>query len=124
MTIGSGIINSQLMVAFSSGFNNFYNLSAVVYISQTQKFIPMNHSIENKQDLLAELFHLADVNNSQASYNAVLKIKRWKFIMKIPGISKKIREEANVSLEKTFFNYVTSTYVLIEEGYFFSPSEN
>jgi hypothetical protein len=84
----------------------------------------MNNSIENKQDLLAELFHLADINNSQASYNAVLKIKRWKFIMKIPGISKKIREEANLSLEKTFFNHVSSTYILIEEGYFFSPSEN
>lgn len=84
----------------------------------------MNHSIENKQDLLAELFHLSDTNSSQASYNAVLKIKRWKFIMKIPGISKKIREEANVSLEKSFFNYVSSTYVLIEEGYFFTPSEN
>jgi hypothetical protein len=84
----------------------------------------MNHSIENKQDLLAELFHLADINNSQASYNAVLKIKRWKFIMKIPGISPKIREEANTSLEKTFFRYVSSTYILIEEGYFFTPSEN
>ena len=84
----------------------------------------MNHSIENKQDLLAELFHLADINNTQASYNAVLKIKRWKFIMKIPGISPKIKEEANLSLEKTFFRFVSNTYILIEAGYFFSPSEN
>ena len=44
--------------------------------------------------------------------------------MKIPGISPKIKEEANASLDKTFFRYVTSTYILIEEGYFFTPSEN
>ena len=84
----------------------------------------MNFSIENKQELLAEEFHITDINNSQQSYNAVLKIKRWKFIMKIPGIGKKIKQEANGSLEKTFFNYVSNTYVLIEEAYFFSPSEN
>ncbi len=84
----------------------------------------MNHSIENKQEVLAEEFHIADINSSQASYNAVLKIKRWKFIMKIPGIGIKIKQEANGSLEKTFFDYVSSTFVLIEEGYFFSPSEN
>ena len=84
----------------------------------------MNHSIENKQELLAEEFHIADVNSSQASYNAVLKIKRWKFIMKIPGIGNKIKQEANGSLEKTFFNFVSNTFVLIEEGYFFTPSEN
>jgi len=84
----------------------------------------MNHPIENKQEALAEQFHIADINSSQASYNAVLKIKRWKFIMKIPGIGHKIREEANGSLEKTFFCFVSNTFILIEEGYFFSPSEN
>ena len=80
--------------------------------------------MKNNQDLLAEQFVLNDIRVSHASYEAVLKIRRWKFIIKIPGIGTRMRKEADSSMQKTLLSYVSNSFVLIEEGYFFSPSEN
>jgi len=84
----------------------------------------MKNAIPNKQNVLAEQFHLNDIQVSQSSYEAVLKIKRWKFISRIPGIGKSLRKEADGNLKRTLLTYVPNTCVLIEEGYFFSPNEN
>ena len=84
----------------------------------------MNDLIRNNQDVLAEQFVLNDIRVSQTSYEAILKIKRWKFIVKIPGIGNRIRKEADVSIQKTLLSYVSNSFVLIEEGYFFTPSQN
>ncbi len=84
----------------------------------------MNHSNMSNQEILAEEFAVYDTLINKASNEAVLKIKRWKFIGKIPGIGKRIRKEADRSIEKTLFSYVSNTYVLIEEGYYFDASAN
>lgn len=84
----------------------------------------MKNAIPNKQELLAEQFHINDIHVTQASYEAVLKIKRWKFISRIPGIGKQIKKEADGNLKRTLLTYIPNTCVLIEEGYFFSPCEN
>jgi hypothetical protein len=84
----------------------------------------MNRHIFNNQDSLAEQFILNEINVTQASYEALLKIKRCKFIMKIPGIGVRLREEAAASISKTFLSYTSNTYVLMEEGYYISSLEN
>lgn len=85
---------------------------------------PMKNAIPNQQEVLAEQFHINDIQISHTSYEAVLKIKRWKFISKIPGIGKRIIKEADGNLERTLLNYISNTSVLIEEGYYFSSNEN
>jgi hypothetical protein len=84
----------------------------------------MNRRIFNNQDSLAEQFILEEINVTQASYEALLKIKRCKFIMKIPGIGVRLREEAAASIKKTFLSYTSNTYVLMEEGYYVSSLDN
>ena len=45
----------------------------------------MDPLITNNQKFLAEQFCLGDVQVNKLSYNAVLIIKRWKLIRKIPA---------------------------------------
>ena len=80
----------------------------------------MNLHIFNNQDALAEQFILNEINVTQASYEALLKIKRCKFIMKIPGIGIRLKQEAEESIRKSFLSYDANTYILMEEGYYVS----
>lgn len=81
-------------------------------------------AIKNKQNLLAEEFHLNDIQINKFNYESVLKIKRWKFIMNIPGIGSRIRVEATHDIRDTFLSYVKNSEVLFAEGYFDEPLEN
>lgn len=79
----------------------------------------MDRNIINKQESLAEQLLIDDIIIGHISHEAVLKIKRWKFIIKIPGIHEHIRKEAGKSIQISFLNYITNKFLLKEEGYFF-----
>lgn len=80
--------------------------------------------IKNKQNFLAEEFHLKDIQINKLNYEANLKIKRWKFIMNIPGIGTRIREEATNDIHDTFLIYLKNSDVLGEEGFYDEFLEN
>lgn len=75
----------------------------------------MNHSMTNDQHLLAEQVVLNDMHSNHASYEAMLKIQRWKFILKIPGIATRIADEANESIKRNFLTFISNKLVLSEQ---------
>lgn len=83
----------------------------------------MNAS-SNNQGSIAEQVVLNEIYNNHASYEAILKIKRWKFIMRIPGVAQRITKEADENIQKNFLSFVSNKYVLAEEDYFFAISNN
>ena len=85
--------------------------------------ISMN-SISNHQESIAEQVVLNEIYNNHACYEAILKIKRWKFIMRIPGVAQRIASEADESIKKNFLSFVSNKYVLAEEEYFLSHINN
>lgn len=78
----------------------------------------MDHSISNQQESLAEYVVLNDIQNNFTSYEAILSIKRWKFITRIPGIAQRIVREADENIQKNFLNFISNKHLLISEGYF------
>ena len=80
--------------------------------------------ILNQQHLLAEEFHAKDISLIRANYEAVLKIKRWKFICGLSSISKKIRTEADNIIQTSFLSFIDSDELLITEGFFEAETEN
>ena len=81
----------------------------------------MYHHLENEQDYLAAKFHITDSHITQASHLAFLKIQSWKFALRTPAIGKRYRDEAQELINKSFCTYVPNSYILSEEGYYFSP---
>jgi hypothetical protein len=77
----------------------------------------MDFSISNQQESLAELVVLNDIQNNFSSYEAILSIKRWKFIIRIPGIAQHIIKEADENIQKNFLSYITSEQVLTTEEF-------
>ena len=83
----------------------------------------MDYSISNQQESLADLVVLNDIQNNFASYEALMSIKRWKFITRIPGIGQHIRNEADESIRKKFFVFVNNQE-LLKEGLQYSSNDN
>ncbi len=81
----------------------------------------MQHHLENEQDYLAAKFHISDSHIAQASHLAFLKIQSWKFALRTPTIGKRYKEEAEELIRKSFCTFVPNSYILSEEGYYFSP---
>ncbi len=84
----------------------------------------MDHSISNQQEPLAELVILNDIQNNFTSYEAYLSIKRWKFIISIPGLAQRIIKEANENIKKNFLSYVDNGEILSKEGFFYPHINN
>jgi hypothetical protein len=80
--------------------------------------------ILNQQHFLAEQFHAKDISVMKANYEAVLKIKRWKFIHSLSTLSKNIRKEADNMIYTSFLSFVDNKDVLVEEGYFDADLQN
>lgn len=80
--------------------------------------------ILNQQHFLAEQFHAKDISLIKANYEAVLKIKRWKFIHSLSTLSKNIRKEADNMIQNSFLTFIDSQEVLLVEGYFESELQN
>ncbi len=81
-------------------------------------------ALKNRQNFLAEEFHLKDIQINKANYEGVLKIRRWRFIMNIPGIGSRIKDEATIDVHDTFFVFINNAFVLDEEGFFVEPLSN
>lgn len=84
----------------------------------------MDYSTSNHQESLAELVVLNDIQNNFTSYEAILSIKRWKFITRIPGIAQRIIKEADENIQKNFLSFVPNQQVLDTEGYFNTEFQN
>jgi hypothetical protein len=80
--------------------------------------------ILNQQHFLAEQFHAKDILVIKANYEAILKIKRWKFIHSLSTLSTTIRMEADNMIHNSFLAFIDSQEVLIAEGYFESDLQN
>ena len=80
--------------------------------------------IKNQQSRLAEEFHLRDIQIVKANYEANLKIRRWKFLMNIPGIGDRIRDEATIDIYNHFLIYADNSEILSEEGFDVEPIYN
>ncbi len=80
--------------------------------------------ILNQQHFLAEQFHAKDILVTKANYEAVLKIKRWKFIHSLSTLSKTIRSEADNMIYNSFLSYIDNNEILTAEGYFDSNLHN
>jgi hypothetical protein len=79
----------------------------------------MDHLLTNNQKFLAEQFCLTDVQLNKLSYNAVLIIKRWKLIRKIPApvVADIVHAHTERMIKKSFFNYVPNSLFLINENF-------
>ena len=80
-----------------------------------------NHFLENEQDYLAAKFHIHDSHIKQASHLAYLKIQSWKFAIRTPAIGTRYKEEAQELINKSFCSYVPNSFILSEEGFYFTP---
>ena len=78
----------------------------------------MDPLITNNQKFLAEQFCLGDVQVNKLSYNAVLIIKRWKLIRKIPApvVADIVHAHTERMIKKSFFTYVPNSMFLINES--------
>ena len=83
---------------------------------------PMNDYLQNDQDYLAAKFHINESHVSQASHLAFLKIQSWKFAMRTPLVGRRYKKEAEEMMKQSFFSFVSSTFILKEEGYFENPT--
>ncbi|HUR12227.1 MAG TPA: hypothetical protein VM012_12705 [Flavitalea sp.] len=82
----------------------------------------MNSYLQNDQDYLAAKFHINDSHITQASHLAFLKIQSWKFAMRTPLVGKRYKKEADEMMKQSFFSFVSSSFVLNEEGFYLNPS--
>lgn len=84
----------------------------------------MEPAYQNKQDLLARQFHLMEVSVYRASHEAILAIRRLKFISKIPLADDRIRVETEETLKQAVFSYISPGWLLLEEGYYADTVKN
>src|SRR5256885_15115218 len=75
-------------------------------------------SDQNQQQVLAEEFHVKDIQLIKENYEASLKIKRWRLIHSIPALSKRIRKEADTMIHESFLKYIDNNLILLEEGFY------
>ena len=81
----------------------------------------MTPYIQNETDYLAEKFMILEYHIAHASKIALLKIQSWKFALRTPTIGERYREEAQELINKSFCSFVPNSFILSEEGYYFSP---
>ncbi len=80
--------------------------------------------IKNQQQTLAEEFTANDILLAKANYEAILRIKRWKFIHNLSVLNKNIRKEADNMICKSFLSIINNDEVLELEGYFEAELQN
>lgn len=79
----------------------------------------MDHLIVNNQKFVAEQFYLGDLQVNKSSHNAVLIIKRWKLIRKIPApvVGDIVQAHTEKLIKKSFFSYVPNNIILINDEF-------
>ena len=79
---------------------------------------------ENAQQALAEQAYIVDFHITRASKLAFMRIQSWKMASATPGVAKDFLKETETFLQQTFFSTVPGSYILSEEGYYFSNPGN
>jgi hypothetical protein len=82
------------------------------------------NSFENAQQALAEQAYIVDFHITRASKLAYMRIQSWKMAATTPGVAKDFLKETETFLQQTLFSSVPNSYVLSEEGYYFSHLSN
>ena len=84
----------------------------------------MKSNTQNQQEYLAEVFIQLENQVMQESKIALLKIQSWRYVMKTPEMGNNYQKEAASMITKSLFSFVPNTFVLSEEGFYFSAVEN
>lgn len=84
----------------------------------------MNLMLKNDQDFLAERFSLLEEQTLDQAKMAMLKIRSWQFSQMNPEMGEEYQNGIREVLEKSLFQLVPPSFVLSEEGYYFSVVEN
>ncbi len=74
--------------------------------------------MKNYQHRLAETLLCQDIQVIKENYEASLKIKRWRLINSLPLLSTIIKRKADSMITESFLSYISSTDLLITEGYY------
>ena len=82
------------------------------------------NSFENAQQALAEQAYIVDFHITRASKLAYMRIQSWKMAATTPGVAKDFLKETETFLQQTLFSSVPNSYILGEEGYYFSHLNN
>lgn len=79
----------------------------------------MHPGIQNSQQLLAHRFFITDMQVNKVSHQAILAIKRWNWISKMPAPSSdKIgRAQTAKILQDSCFSIVPNQYLLIGDQF-------
>ncbi len=84
----------------------------------------MKPNTQNQQDHLAEIFIQSENQVMQESKIALLKIQSWRYAMRTPEMGTHYQKEASSMIAKSLLSFVPNTFVLSEEGFYFSVIEN
>jgi hypothetical protein len=84
----------------------------------------MKPNTQNQQDFLAETFIQSENQVMQESKIALLKIQSWRYAMRTPEMGTNYQREAASMISKSLMSFVPNTFVLSEEGFYFSVIEN
>jgi hypothetical protein len=84
--------------------------------------MPLN--IQNQQEHLAESFRQLENQLSQESRLAFLKIQSWQFAVRTPEIGQSYLKEAAAMIRQSLLSFVPNTFVLSEEGYYITMTDN
>jgi hypothetical protein len=84
----------------------------------------MKPNTQNQQEYLAEIFIQFENQVLQESKIALLKIQSWRYAMRTPEMGRNYQKEAASMISKSLFSYVPNSFVLSEEGFYFSVIEN
>jgi hypothetical protein len=84
----------------------------------------MSPFTQNDQDYLAERFQILENHIVHSSKIALLKIQSWKFAMRTPEVGSNYQQAAEAMVRDSLLSIVPNSFVLCEEGYYLSPTEN
>jgi hypothetical protein len=84
----------------------------------------MKHMIKNDQDYLAERFCLLDEQTVDQSKIALLKIRSLKFAQQTPEAGVDYEISVKEMVKRSLLHFIPNSFVLSEEGYYFSYNEN
>lgn len=84
----------------------------------------MNTPIQNEQHALAEQVYISEFYINRASKLAHMRIQSWKMAITTPGIAKEYISEVKQYIEQSFFSLVPNSFILSEEGFYFTHMNN
>jgi len=84
----------------------------------------MNNPLLNQQDYLAERFRYIEEHVNQMSRLALLKLQSLQMVRRNTLIDMSVKKEMEEFVQSTLLNLVPNSFVLSEEGYYFSATHN